>query len=130
MTLSYTVQSAPTGPVTPPNLAGYRLQMSVTTTGGLDPNVFVFQAALANTAASGPADTFYTVASAGQLAALPATNPTAGNPFYRLAALDLVFESEEALQGAQESIAFLLRGLLNAAKALAASGAPVTVTLS
>ena len=130
MTLSYTVQSAPTGPVTPPNLAGYQLQMSVSTTGGLDPNVFIFQAALANTTASGPADTFYTVASAGQLVALPATNPAAGSPFYRLSSLNLVFESEEALQRALDSITFMLQGLLNAAKALAASGAPTTVTLS
>jgi hypothetical protein len=124
-TLDYTVQTNATGAVTLPNLAGYRLRVSVTGASGMSGKPFVFQAALPNATASGPADTFYTVASAGQLAALPADAPASGQPFYRLAALDLVFESEETLREAQASIEFMLAALVRAVNELAAQASPV-----
>ena len=128
-TLDYTVTTPAASAATPQQAGGYPLQVSVTAT-GMDPKVFVFQQVVPSAGASNLADTFYSVASAAQLANLPADAAIAGCPFYRLASLDLVFSCFEDLERALGNIEFMLGALLRAVNTSALTAPPVTTHLS
>lgn len=91
--------------IAPGALSGYTLKISVDSAYNIDPNIFVFQRDVATPYAGEYTDTFYSIASVGELEFLPSGAPSAESTnFYRSDSVALVFETPSELESAWEKI--------------------------
>lgn len=96
-------------------LVGFLLKVSVDVSHNIDPNIFVMQRDVANTYTNEPVDTFYSIASVGELEILSVNSPNSvHNNFYRTNYIELMFETPQELESAWRSISLEVRDLIEA----------------
>jgi hypothetical protein len=96
-------------------LVGFLLKISVDVSHNIDPNIFVMQRDVANTYTAEPIDTFYSIASVGELEMLSVNSPNSiYNNFYRTNYIELMFETPQELESAWKSISSEVRDLIEA----------------
>lgn len=85
---------------------GYRMKVEVVEAAGVSPSIFVYQVKPGISEEGGPVNEFTNVASPADLEEYGLMPPDAGNPapFYRLAAVDLVFRNQTLLESAWAKI--------------------------
>ncbi len=96
-------------------LVGFLLKISVDICHNIDSNIFVMQRDVANSYSSEPVDTFYSIASVGELEILSVNSPNSVyNNFYRTNYIELMFETPQELEAAWTSISAEVRDLIEA----------------
>lgn len=101
-------------------MAGFRVDIAVVNAANIDTKIFIMQRdvlTLGSAAEGDPTppyeDTFYSVASVGQMELVPEA-PTDECPFYRVSSISLVFEAVEDLQAGVAAILELVSKLQDA----------------
>lgn len=86
-------------------LAGFLLKVSVDVAHNIDRNIFVMQRDVSSSYSQNELDTFYSVASVGELEWIPANHPDpSGTSFFRTDTIELMFESKKELEDSWRKI--------------------------
>jgi hypothetical protein len=96
-------------------LVGYLMKIYVENYYNIDPHIFVMQRDLGGKYSQEPLDTFYSIASVGELEFLSVNEPNElYSNFYRTDQIELMFETPQELESAWESISSEVRALVEA----------------
>lgn len=96
-------------------LVGYLLKVTVENYLNIDPNIFVMQRDVGGTYGNQTVDTFYSIASVGELETLSVNDPNQlYSNFYRCQEIELMFETPQDLESAWQSISSEVRSLVEA----------------
>jgi hypothetical protein len=96
-------------------LVGYLMKIYVENYYNIDPHIFVMQRDIGGKYSQDPLDTFYSIASVGELEFLSVNEPNdLYNNFYRTNQIELMFETPQDLEKAWESISSEVRSLVEA----------------
>lgn len=96
-------------------LVGYLMKIFVENYHNIDPNIFVMQRDVGGQYSQEILDVFYSIASVGELEFLPINQPSElYTNFYRTNQIELMFETQQELEGAWGSISSEVRALVEA----------------
>lgn len=96
-------------------LVGYLMKIYVENYHNIDPHIFVMQRDIGGKYSQEPLDTFYSIASVGELEFLSINEPNElYSNFYRTNQIELMFETPQELEKAWESISSEVRSLVEA----------------
>ena len=96
-------------------LVGYLMKIHVENYHNIDPHIFVMQRDIGGKYSQEPLDTFYSIASVGELELLSINDPNElYSNFYRTNQIELMFETPQELEKAWESISSEVRSLVEA----------------
>lgn len=88
-----------------PNLGAYLMTVSVESAFNIDSEVFVMQRDVQSSYVDGYVDTFYSIASVGELAFLPIGAPSLDSTnFFRVSSVEMMFETPKDLETAWQKI--------------------------
>lgn len=113
----------------PAGQPGHRAVFTVTAVENIDANIFVRQREVAVAGQDNFVDSFYTVASVADMAALPAGFSSMDEPFYRVNTIDLVFPTVPELEKYVAQIQRLIALLRDANDLAINMQTPVVVTI-
>lgn len=96
-------------------LVGYLMKIYIENYHNIDPHIFVMQRDVGGKYSQEPLDTFYSIASVGELEFLSVNEPNElYSNFYRTNQIELMFETPQELEKAWESISSEVRSLVEA----------------
>jgi hypothetical protein len=88
-----------------PGLAGFLLKINVDIAHNIDRNIFVMQRDISSSYSQQQVDTFYSVASVGEMEWIPINDPDPNESnFFRIDSIELMFESKKDLEDSWKKI--------------------------
>lgn len=112
----------------PSNMAGYRLNYSVTSATDMPATPFIFQRQMRGPGAEDFEDFFYSVATVAEINSLSADDPAEDDVFYLSGSLQLVFGNPDDMHAASVQIESAIAELCTQNDKSLEMTAPVTIT--